>query len=281
MVYYNLYVCAKEGIGRLAPSQWGLMLQRFFIGPPVEAPHLWLVYVIIWLYVLTPFLRYLVQNIPDPVMNGVMLVIFLLNAYVTYVPLFGVTPPAVLSGIVNSYAGSFLLGYYLANRAGKRAENFFLAAGLVSYLITCYVILFHGWYDDYIYNNAPTMMFLCRRRVCAHKAAGALRQQREPLCARHREVQLFDSADSLGRAPLCRQAGASRQCPVRRHRGRLSACRTSHVCTVICGSRHFGSDHHPFFDVCGFKTDRCSAHMFFPKISYSILEHRRDRRGAV
>ena len=61
VVYYNLYVCAKEGIGRLAPSQWGLMLQRFFIGPPVEAPHLWLVYVIIWLYVLTPFLRYLVS----------------------------------------------------------------------------------------------------------------------------------------------------------------------------------------------------------------------------
>ena len=29
----------------------------------------------------------------------------------------------------------------------------------MSYLITCYVILFHGWYDDYIYNNAPTMMF--------------------------------------------------------------------------------------------------------------------------
>ena len=70
VVYYNLYVCAKEGIGRLAPSQWGLMLQRFFIGPPVEAPHLWLVYVIIWLYVLTPFLRYLVQNIPDPVKIG-------------------------------------------------------------------------------------------------------------------------------------------------------------------------------------------------------------------
>ena len=120
VVYYNLYVCAKEGIGRLAPSQWGLMLQRFFIGPPVEAPHLWLVYVIIWLYVLTPFLRYLVQNIPDPVMNGVMLVIFLLNAYVTYVPLLGVTPPAALSGIVNSYVGVFLLGYYLANRAGGR-----------------------------------------------------------------------------------------------------------------------------------------------------------------
>ena len=104
-------------------------------------------------------MRYLVQNIPDPVMNGVMLVIFLLNAYVTYVPLLGVTPPAALSGIVNSYVGVFLLGYYLANRAGRRAENFFLAAGLVSYLITCYVILFHGWYDDYIYNNAPTMMF--------------------------------------------------------------------------------------------------------------------------
>lgn len=100
------------------------MLQRFFIGPPVEAPHLWLVYVIIWLYVLTPFLRYLVQNIPDPVMNGVMLVIFLLNAYVTYVPLFGVTPPAVLSGIVNSYAGRFCLAIISRTARGSGQRIF-------------------------------------------------------------------------------------------------------------------------------------------------------------
>lgn len=38
----------------------------------MEAPHFWLVYVIIWLYVLTPFMRYIVHNIPDTVLSGVI-----------------------------------------------------------------------------------------------------------------------------------------------------------------------------------------------------------------
>ena len=38
------------------------MLKRILLGAPEEAPHFWLIYVIIWLYVLTPFFRYVVQR---------------------------------------------------------------------------------------------------------------------------------------------------------------------------------------------------------------------------
>ncbi len=183
VVYYNLYVCAKGG-NRAARSvavgtDAAAVLHRTAGGSAASVAGL-CHYLAVCAH---PFLRYLVQNIPDPVMNGVMLVIFLLNAYVTYVPLLGVTPPAALSGIVNSYVGVFLLGYYLANRAGRRAENFFLAAGLVSYLITCYVILFHGWYDDYIYNNAPTMMFYAAAVFVLTKRLVPAAAKRAPLCA--------------------------------------------------------------------------------------------------
>ena len=229
---------------------------------------------------LTPFLRYLVQNVPDPVMNGVMLVIFLLNAYVTDVPPLGVTPPAALSGIVNSYVGVFLLGYDLANREEAGGE-FFPCGGLVSYLITCYVILFHGWYDDYIYNNAPTMMFyatavfvLIKRLVpCGSKESPFVRiigKYSYSILLIHWGVLHYAVKQVLHVNVL---SG-----------GIVGGCLLAVLLTFalsFVGSRHFGSDHHPFFDVCGFKTDRCSAHMFFPKISYSILEHRRDRRGAV
>lgn len=171
VVYYILYVCAKEGIGQMYPSQWGLMLKRILTGAPEEAPHFWLVYVIIWLYVLTPFLRYLVQNIPDAVMDGVMLVIFIVNGLSTYAPLFDVD--LHLSGIVDSFVGVFLLGYYLADRSSRRVENVLLAGGIVSFFITFYIITNLGWYDAYIYNNAPTMMlftaaqFVLVKRIAA------------------------------------------------------------------------------------------------------------------
>ena len=54
VVYYILYIVAKEGLVWLRPDHWILMLRRILTGAPMEAPHFWLVYVIIWLYVLTP-----------------------------------------------------------------------------------------------------------------------------------------------------------------------------------------------------------------------------------
>lgn len=156
LIYYIIYVCAKEGIQCLYPNYWLTFLQRIFTGPPIEAPHFWLIYVILWLYILTPFFRYLVQHIPDDVLAGVMIVIFIVNALDTYLPLFGMD--AKLSGIVDTYAGVFLLGHYLSGRADRRTENLLIAGGIVSFVITCYIIFCHGWYDDYIYNNAPTMM---------------------------------------------------------------------------------------------------------------------------
>lgn len=172
VVYYIIYVCAGEGMQCLYPSYWLTFIKRIFTGAPIEAPHFWLIYVILFLYVLTPFLRYLVQNIPEGVLGGVILVVFMINALDTYLPLFGIE--SYLSGIVDTYAGTFLLGYYLSGRAGRRTENILLLGGIVSFFITCYIIFFHGWYQDYIYNNAPTMLlfaaalFLSAKRLAEH-----------------------------------------------------------------------------------------------------------------
>ena len=84
VVYYILYIVAKEGLVWLRPDHWILMLRRILTGAPMEAPHFWLVYVIIWLYVLTPFMRYIVHNIPDTVLSGVIGVVFAICALDTY-----------------------------------------------------------------------------------------------------------------------------------------------------------------------------------------------------
>lgn len=174
VIYYILYVCAKEGLGCLKPARWPWMLQRILIGPPVEAPHFWLVYVILWLYVMTPFFRWILQHIPDTVLAGVIAVIFLVNALETYLPVFGLN--AHLAPVVDSYAGVFLLGYFLAEKCSKRAENLFIAGGIISYVLSCFLIFnSRGAYVDYIYENAPTMMlftaaiFLVVKRAASNK----------------------------------------------------------------------------------------------------------------
>lgn len=172
VVYYVIYVCAKEGIACLYPNYWLTFLQRIAVGAPTEAPHLWLIYVILGLYILTPFLRYLVQNISDEVLTGVVIVIFFVNALDTYLPLWSAR--LQLSGIVNTFAGVFVLGYYLSNRVSRRAEKLILTGGALALLMTVYGIFFCEGYEAYIYNNAPIMLlfasalFLGAKRLAEH-----------------------------------------------------------------------------------------------------------------
>lgn len=156
VVYYVLYACAKEGFMWLRPSYWWVMFLRIIQGPSAETPHFWLVYVILGLYILTPFLRFLVQHIPDEVLAGVIGVFFLINTLDTYAPVFGMD--AHLSVITDSFVGVFLLGYFLSEKCSKRAEDIFIIGGAVSFALSCFLILETDNYQYYIYENAPTMM---------------------------------------------------------------------------------------------------------------------------
>lgn len=156
VIYYILYVCAAGGMMWLTPKYWRVLCLRILDGAPMEAPHLWLVYVIMGLYILTPLLRYLVQNIPDEVLAGVLVVVFVVNALDTYLPVFGLD--AHLSVVVDSFAGAFLLGYFLSRKCSKRTEDFLIIGGILSFLISCFLILNTEGYKNYIYDNAPTML---------------------------------------------------------------------------------------------------------------------------
>lgn len=157
VVYYIFYVAAKEGTMWLKPAYWRVLFQRMVLGPPEAAPHFWLVYTLLGLYLLTPFLRWLLQHIPDEVLCGLIFVIFIANALDTYGPILGMD--AQLGVIVDSYAGVFILGYFLATKCSRRAENFFIAGGLISFAVSCFFILSAKDYPNYIYQNAPTMLF--------------------------------------------------------------------------------------------------------------------------
>lgn len=156
VVCYIIYVCAKEGLVWLHPDHWLFMIGRILTGAPEEAPHFWLIYVLIWLYVLTPFLRWLVAHIPDSVLAGVITVIFLASALDTYLPLWNID--VHLSSIMDSLAGVFLLGYFLSKEHKVWVEYLFYAGGVLSLAISFLWIVKMPDYANYIYQSAPTMM---------------------------------------------------------------------------------------------------------------------------
>lgn len=157
VVYYILYVCAKEGIVWLYPDHWFAMIKRILTGAPEEAPHFWLIYVIIWLYVLTPLIRYLMQHIPDSVLSGLVLVILVFQIAGTYWDT--LYDNSVASGILGSFAGVFILGYYLTKEHRKSFRYLVYGAGILSVCLAVRHIFSGAAYHRYLFNNAPLMVF--------------------------------------------------------------------------------------------------------------------------
>ncbi len=171
VVYYILYVCAKEGLVWLRPDHWYPLFIRILCGEPVEAPHFWLVYAIFRLYLLTPFFRWILRRIPDTVLAGVVFVFFAINTVYLYAPVSWWGWTGHLEPVVNSLAGAFLLGYFLSGsdrvsdgNIGRKAswvypaENILIAGGALAFFWFSFLILNTETYIRHFHQGEPLVL---------------------------------------------------------------------------------------------------------------------------
>lgn len=160
VAYYLLLLSLNGEVGFLPPENIGNSFKRIVTGAPDAGPHLWLIYTIVALYLVTPFFRAMVQHLSDKMLFSLAVVILVLNALTTYLPLFGMTFGA--STFLAGWEGVFLLGYILT-RQDKRADSdrrntLLMIAAVVSYIIMVAVVFWDSAQMNYVYNSTPTIV---------------------------------------------------------------------------------------------------------------------------
>lgn len=162
-VYYIFYVCAKEGIAWIFPNHWLLLFKRILLGAPEEAPHFWLIYVILWLYVLTPLFRLVIKKFPRDAVgffnpwNVAAAGILIFHIICTYFDIF--YNSALFSYISNTYVGVFFLGAYLAKEHKTGTKAVIFLSGILSAGLALHHILNGQIFERYLFNYAPLMLF--------------------------------------------------------------------------------------------------------------------------
>lgn len=142
------------------PQNIGNALRRIVTGGSSVGPHLWLIYTIIALYLVTPFFRVMVQHMSDRLLFSLAVVILVLNALTAYLPLFGMTfgAPTFLAG----WEGVFLLGYILTRQnrlAGAKRRNYIMMlAAVVCYIVMVAVVCIDSAQMNYVYGSTPTIL---------------------------------------------------------------------------------------------------------------------------
>lgn len=160
IAYYLLILSLNGEVGFLPPENIGTALKRIVTGAPDAGPHLWLIYTIVALYLVTPFFRVMVRHMSDRLMFSLAAVILVLNFLTTYLPLFGMAFGA--STFLAGWEGVFLLGYIMTRQnelPGASGRNrLMMLAAVVSYSITVAVVFADSARMNYVYNSAPTLV---------------------------------------------------------------------------------------------------------------------------
>ena len=156
--YYVLYTFYSNGISALAPGNWIHLIRGFLSGGNGDTPHFWLVYVILLCYLASPFFQVMVKHMTTAMLEGLILVIFLLHGLYTYGPLAGFILPDTT--FLASWESIFLLGYYCTTDQAMKRYPLFLTAGGLSALLILWTNFISEGFGPFLYNNALPQMFL-------------------------------------------------------------------------------------------------------------------------
>lgn len=160
IAYYLLLLYLGGEVHFLPPENFGSAFVQIVAGAPDIAPHLWLIYTIVALYIAAPFFQVMVQHMSDRLLFSMAAVIIVLNMLTTYLPLFGMSFGA--ASFLSGWEGVFLLGYIMTRQnglagAGRRNRILMLAA-VVSYGIMVAAVFADSDLMQYVYGSTPTIV---------------------------------------------------------------------------------------------------------------------------
>lgn len=181
VVYYAIFLCVSGQMSFIPLRGIDTGFLQILAGASGIVPHYWLIYTLISLYIVAPFVRVMVQNLSDSQINALFVIVLLEEIVITFLPLTGVQNGFVLN--LASWEGVFILGYIILERRTKIMEWLVLALGGVSAFAIPIVLLKDYSLTDYVCNTAPTMVLLAGailillskcECVLRNKAAGAV-----------------------------------------------------------------------------------------------------------
>lgn len=155
--YYLFYVIRN----RISEQWWQYPMEfvkQILSGTIPMADHMWFMYVLIALYICTPFLARMGKAISDRELRYLVILMLAVQAFITYMGGFGVDVGNGLAYMVfKGWLMYFLLGYAIRRLYQRKYFKWFAAAAVLGLLVTLLQKRFIPGYAPGIHDLAPTM----------------------------------------------------------------------------------------------------------------------------
>ncbi|MDO5564385.1 MAG: acyltransferase [Eubacteriales bacterium] len=153
-VYYFLYLIVNKRIIFFPPTGLKYYILNILSGNVPEAPHMWILYIIITFYIICPFLRILLKNLKYNQLFILILISFVCIIIKTLcVYLFKIN--FVLDNPLTLLVFLPIYGYFLMKDETKKYYNFIFSLGIISLIILFLLCISSESYLNICANSSP------------------------------------------------------------------------------------------------------------------------------
>lgn len=157
LIYYFFYQWQNVRLFPLSVSRIGHILRMFFTADIELCPFYWLIYIIISLYLIYPFMRYMMKDLSYSSLTVLAAGIILFSGTAAYTS-FAIAP------VISFWLGYAILGCWITRPESRRYDRFLFPAGLLAAGVVAWTVWTSESYEAYIgrlYPYTPAMVFLC------------------------------------------------------------------------------------------------------------------------
>lgn len=154
-VYFVFYLWITGQLESISFKTVCGMLSSLFQGDTPKSPHFWLMYIILSIYVVVPFFRYMFKNMPYKVLSAMVAISLIFMFFMTYSPISCAVEP-----ILASWTGVAVCGYWIMREETRRYDKFIILSGVVGLGITMYCIKTTEDFAQLCCNCSPTMVMI-------------------------------------------------------------------------------------------------------------------------
>lgn len=141
-IYYLWYVYVNHARGTAVDAAYirDHIVRNLLTGSTGESPHYWLMYIILSLYIVFPFFRFMFRDMPYRTLTAFAGVILTMMAVSTFFPALGL--PLAVNSFLSGWYGIAILGYWITQKETRRYDRVLIAIGAALLPVMAVVVLY-------------------------------------------------------------------------------------------------------------------------------------------
>lgn len=150
LIYYVWYLWQNSVLHDVTV---GGELYKFYTGMITISPHYWLLLIIISLYIVYPFIRYMLKDMPYNYLTAIVVIALIFMGIVVFSK-----EPCYMTCFFADWIGVAIIGYWLTRDETRKFYPFICILGFVSAVIICILIKNVEDYLQMVTNCSPLMV---------------------------------------------------------------------------------------------------------------------------